>query len=295
MTSKNQLAEPLLRSLTGVVKECSHGVQRTHTKAGRPLNRIEPGFFRSQMFRTAPLLNKPRAPLQNTFLAWLLNAGWPSLAAVALATFLFFAIPLGLSLQVCGCKQEGDSPLRLLVITFSGLCGMDIGDILADDTQCLLLVGLVNFCSQVLQGTTFAVICTKLLSPRTNLLFSKSCCAYTRDEKLVLTFRVCHPQGHYCCINDVSCAWMHGEETSEGEKYVAVTPVEFKFPSHMFTPVTVTHTVDESSPFWAYREDLCETWGQVRINVSGLDKALETDFCDAWVSRGAARARSTWL
>ena len=135
----------------------------------------------------------------------------------------------------------------------------------------------------MLQGTTFAVICTKLLSPRTNLHFSKSCCAYTRDDKLMLTFRVCHPQGHYCCVNDVSCVWMHGETTGEGEKYVAATPIEFNFPSHLYTPVTVTHTVDESSPFWEYRDDLCETYGQIRINVSGLDKALETDFCDSWV------------
>ena len=106
------------------------------------------------------------------------------------------------------------------------------------------------------------VIVTKLMSPIVQLRFSKQICVIARDGNLYLSFRLGHPQGHCITNLTVEATWTHSETTAEGEKFVQIDLVEFPMQgSVLFLPRTFTHKIDPTSPFWPYREALCEAHG----------------------------------
>ena len=144
------------------------------------------------------------------------------------------------------------------------------------------------------------VIVTKLMSPIVQLRFSKQICVIARDGNLYLSFRLGHPQGHCITNLTVEATWTHSETTAEGEKFVQIDLVEFPMQgSVLFLPRTFTHKIDPTSPFWPYREALCEAHGQLIVHVCGNDRYLHTEFCDAWVYnmpdvRGVDGAHQAW-
>ena len=122
------------------------------------------------------------------------------------------------------------------------------------------------------------------MSPPTQYMFSSSICVITRDDQQMLSFRVCHPHGH-CCTNLVwEASWVHNECTKEGENYGKLTPVTLNTGSSlMHLPRTITHVIDEESPFWSYRDALYEAHGHLEILVYGRDQYMNCEFSDSWI------------
>jgi len=247
------------------------------------------------MSRPARFLNMPGVPLHNHLLGALYQKSVTYLLVVTLLAFLASAVPFAVVFYYGGCgdpadADPGDPPsdfFRVLTVAFSGLAGMDIGDDLNDATHCVLVIGISQFAHILLEGTVFSIIVTKLMNPRVHLRFSKIAAVITRDELPRLSFRLVHPQGHFCSNLQIVATWIHREKTVEGEESAKMTSVDLNhWHNSLYLPQTITHTIDESSPFYKFLEGggyLSNAHGQLSVVVTAKDEVLNAEVWDCWI------------
>lgn len=258
-------------------------------------NNFNASRFRDFMGVPARFLNTPRVPMHNHLLGALYQRSVEYLLAVSLLTFLASALPFALIFFYASCGDPSDSDpdaepssfWRVLTVSFSGLAGMDIGDDLNDATHCVLVIGLSQFVHILLEGTVFSIIVTKLMNPSIHLRFSKIAAVITRDGVPHLSFRLCHPQGHFCSNFHIEATWIHREKSAEGETMAKFTEVPLNhWHTSIYLPQTITHTIDEDSPFFKYLEGdgyLSDAHGQLTVVVTAKDEVLNADFWDCWI------------
>jgi hypothetical protein len=137
----------------------------------------------------------------------------------------------------------------------------------------------------LLEGTVFSIIVTKLMNPRVHLRFSSIAAVITRDGLPHLSFRLVHPQGHFCSDVDVIVTWIHRERTLEGETAGRMTAVPFNhWAKVIYMPQTFTHPINERSPFFQYLRRggrLSDAHGQLSVVVRARDEVLNADIWDA--------------
>jgi hypothetical protein len=263
--------------------------------APKPANKFNSARFRDFMGVPARFLHMPRVPLHNHLLGALYQRSVGYLLAVSLLAFLGSALPFALTFYFGSCgtpayADPGDPPStfwRVLAVTFSGLAGMDIGDDLNDATHCVLIIGLAQFVNILLEGTVFSMIVSKLMNPRVHLRFSKIAAVITRDGLPHLSFRLVHPQGHFCSNFSVEATWIHREKTVEGETSAKFTEVPLNhWHASLYLPQTITHTINDDSPFFKFLEDdgyLSDAHGQLIVVVTAKDEVLNSDVWDSWI------------
>ncbi|CAK0910826.1 unnamed protein product [Prorocentrum cordatum] len=260
---------------------------RKQTSFGSTITRFQGDWLRKIISpggsSGAKLLNKPHRATAEQLLRWLYQASWPALILATLLVFIATAVLLAVTLYPSCRASPSDGFVRVLSIVFSALGGGGHGT-LDEATHCIMIVGLLNFVALLLQGTLFSVIVTKVMNPSVKLRFSSRLVVITRGGEQYLSFRLVHPNGDCITNLEVETWWAHREKTPEGESFVQLDEVVFPVNGSMlFLPRTFTHKIDKASPFWPYREALCEAHGQLNVHVKGTDQYLNTDFCDAWV------------
>ena len=247
------------------------------------------------------MLNAPSVPHMNRFLSNLYLMSWLQLLAAVLTVLVLIACPLGLLMLASGCQlsEVHGGATKLIAISFAGLSGMDIADFLKlpESTLCIVEVGLFRFTAVIIQSALFAVVVTKLIAPRSKFCISRRACVIRRNGKSLLTFRLCHPQGHFVTSLWVSATWNVLRKSAEGENFIQPQPLSFNtgaFNNCLGSIITLSHSLDDDSPFREFADDLSAAPGTLRILVQGYDEILRCQLTDT-VSAVVAQRRPRHL
>ena len=158
-----QQKTPLARLTDSILRLNQHGTDSAkrnwHGKeaSGEKWDALQKNLienWRQYLRRGTIVVNKPATPALNQFLSILHGSTWPHLLLLTLLCFVLMAIPFAVLLLLSSCgNAPGDAhdSVRMLAISFAGLCGMDIGDNLSSATGCITEVALLNFCGLLLQ------------------------------------------------------------------------------------------------------------------------------------------------
>lgn len=249
---------------------------------------MDPNFFRGAVERPCHIIrdDSTTIPPLNFFLAGLYRASWPLLLLIILLVFFGTSCVFALLVHFSQCQASThQSFARVVVVCFGALVGLDPSGHIHDGTECLLLAAGLNFVALLWQGTIFAVLVTKLMAPRIRLRFTRTACVILRDGFPYLSFRVVHPQGHFCSGVETRVTWFARHVTREGEQFNRIVPIEVNTEAvnTLFYPMTLTHRVDEASPLYQYRRNLAEAPGQLKVCVSAQDEVLMAAFTDVFV------------
>jgi hypothetical protein len=203
-----------------------------------------------------------------------------------LAVLTLVSAPVGILMFLSGCQLDTvHGVTRLIALAFAGLCGMDVADYLRlpESTLCIVEVGLFRFAAVIVQSALFAVVVTKLIAPRSNFCISRRACVIKRNANSLLTFRLSHPQGHFVSGLQVHGTWNVLRKSTQGENFIQPEPIRFNPAAFNYCcsgPCTLSHALDEHSPFREFADDLNAAPGTLRIVVQGFDEILRCHVTD---------------
>ena len=85
-------------------------------------------------------------------------------------------------------------------------------------------------------------------SPKADVVFSQSCCIFTRDGTPHLCLRLGNLRCHTLFNPHIRLFLLRDHETAEGESFVRIQEIKVDLPGTVSGVYSVTHKIDEDSP-----------------------------------------------
>ena len=85
-------------------------------------------------------------------------------------------------------------------------------------------------------------------SPKADVVFSQSCCIFTRDGTPHLCLRLGNLRCHTLFNPHIRLFLLRDHETAEGESFVRIQEIKIDLPGTVSGVYSVTHKIDEDSP-----------------------------------------------
>ena len=186
------------------------------------------------------------------------------------------SITYGLALHLGDCADGASVGHTLLgaLLLFGG-ADPPFESGLLDHAGCMALTAVAQYTQLAVHVSMFAIVTTRLLTPRVTIAFSPMLLASRRNGEPQLMLRVCHPQGHNLFHVHIAMTWLYPNKTSEGENYMASIPLSVHHKTAMLGPQTVRHDLaDKASPLRNHRDAIAEATGSILVVVAAYDPVL---------------------
>lgn len=208
-----------------------------------------------------------------------------NLLLIITLTLACCSLAFGLALHLGDCADGSNSFGHTLLGALLLFGGADPPfESMLDHAGCMSLTVVAQYVQLAVHVFMFAIVTTRLLTPRVTMTFSPTMLASKRNGEPQLMLRVCHPQGHNLFHVHIAMTWLYPDKTSEGENYMATVPLFVHHKTHGVGPQLVRHDLaDMGSPLRKHRDAITKAPGVILVVVAAYDPVLRAQVHSSYV------------
>ena len=148
-----------------------------------------------------------------------------------------------------GASCVGTSFDNIIMITLQQIIGAGTAEGFEQTFVCRTLVTGTTLLNVVFKSVTFALMVSKFDNVTPQIYFTPNCVMNFRNGMATLQMRVMNAQGTLLDVENLTAQWAKPSKTSEGESYGKLFEVKMSAFQMIKSPISVSHTIDETSPF----------------------------------------------